>query len=600
MRDNVIFLVVDSLLYTSLGFKREYSPTPFIDKIIKESTYADNMYAQAPFTEAAIISLITSGNTMDNGGYLKKLKDQRPNIGEIFKEYGYETFHQCQPHIYPSSLIKGFSSVYYSVVFDINALWNYRLEYFSKIYINNDLSDEDMDNLVDLMEENFNGWIKFLEDVKNQEQSVELIIDNIKEYDAELSLCLVVKEYDKFKMDRHKYMVELLTKGKESAIFSIPVPEQTKIRDDQWKSEFITRYKEFFKKSFEINKKLNKKNNRISFKELINIFRTKSLDCNENKLKQVARYFYNYRKSIDDPDFMDRISFNYDKFKPSPSMYSHLRHLEKWEENRTESEKPFFAYIHVDDVHTPEMFYSYDIKEKSILEEEFQVLENFLKDIPSDYKGSLSYDYSLAYADLCIKRMFQWLKDRGMYKNTTVVITADHGFSFTYNPIRKNAVNNFYDENYRIPFIMFKNGKAPNKITKLCSSIDIIPTIADYISMEEIKGIRGISLLEDYDREFITMEYMGGGCPDIHRRDIKYCIRNYDYKVSYSVNIKQDFQQGQLLEVYDLNKDPMNVKNLKKQYDNIDQVKKLLVKLKERHEELQGEYRDRCKIKELV
>lgn len=289
---------------------------------------------------------------------------------------------------------------------------------------------------------------------------------------------------------------------------------------------------------------------------------------------------------------MDRISINYDTFKPSPSMYSHIEHLKKYILNKDilKDDNPYFAYIHVDDIHTPEMFFSYDSVDMDILSEEFEALENFLSNLPKNYKGALSYDYALVYVDLCIKRLVNWLKDNGKMNNTTIVITADHGFSFSYDPIRKNAVNNFYDENYRIPFIIFDKDSQCNKIEKFASSTDIIPTLLDYLNLPKEDNLRGKSLLSNYTRDFITMEYMGSGCPDLKRRDIKYCIRSIKYKIVYSVNINAKFNEGKLLELYDLDKDPFNYTNIRDKITKLNDAKQLLSILKARHEELQENY----------
>ncbi|UKI27633.1 MAG: hypothetical protein L6V91_03290 [Bacilli bacterium] len=40
----------------------------------KKSISGDKMYSEAPYTEAALMSLVGSVDTMDNGGYMDKLK----------------------------------------------------------------------------------------------------------------------------------------------------------------------------------------------------------------------------------------------------------------------------------------------------------------------------------------------------------------------------------------------------------------------------------------------------------------------------------------------------------------------------------------------
>lgn len=596
MSKNVIFFVIDSLLYTRLGNSHGYSASPFIDEKLKNAVFADNMYSEAPFTEAATIALLTSAHTLDNGGYLKKFKNQGKNIGELFEDRGYETFNNTyQPHVYPTSIRKGFSSVYYNVGFDINTLWAYRFDYFSNLYKENKLLDSDIEMLKELLEENFNGWILFLEELDENAEAIEFIAKNLEYYDAKSNLDFVKKEFDKFLQDKEGYLKNLLSEGKSHALFTVPDAEQRKITDVQWKENFIKKHQEFFNRSFKANKNFNLRNNRVSFKEIKNILTVKNISDSESNIRQLAKYMYNYKKSLIAPDFMDRIAINYDKFKSAPSLHTHLEHLKKWVSSRNEerSEQPYFALLHVDDVHSPAMFFSYDCTDTAVLDEEFEALEKFLASLPKNYKGSLIYDYSIIYMDLCIKRLVDWLKAEGRYDDTTIVITADHGFSFSYDPIRKNSVHNFYDENYRIPYIIFDKDSKYNKIEKFSSSVDIIPTLLDYLGLPEADNIRGRSLLDpSYIRDFIIIEYMGSGCPDLVRRDIRYCIRSRKFKIVYAVNVNNDFDSGKLLELYDLQKDPMNYTNIRDKFTNFPEAKDLLKHLKTRHEELQRQNRE--------
>ena len=49
------------------------------------------MYSEAPYTEAALMSLLGSVDTMDNGGYMERFKNTK-SVFEVFKEHKYSTF----------------------------------------------------------------------------------------------------------------------------------------------------------------------------------------------------------------------------------------------------------------------------------------------------------------------------------------------------------------------------------------------------------------------------------------------------------------------------------------------------------------------------
>ena len=42
-----------------------------------------------------------------------------------------------------------------------------------------------------------------------------------------------------------------------------------------------------------------------------------------------------------------------------------------------------------------------------------------------------------------------------MLDKTSVVITADHGFSYYFSPVREKYVISSYRENYNVPFIIY-------------------------------------------------------------------------------------------------------------------------------------------------
>ena len=68
--------------------------------------------------------------------------------------------------------------------------------------------------------------------------------------------------------------------------------------------------------------------------------------------------------------------------------------FEKWLLNR-KSKKNYFAFFHVDDCHSPEMFYTYDTNDFKKLDEEFDLIKNYVKNVSKNYRGNLSYDVTI-------------------------------------------------------------------------------------------------------------------------------------------------------------------------------------------------------------
>ena len=59
----------------------------------------------------------------------------------------------------------------------------------------------------------------------------------------------------------------------------------------------------------------------------------------------------------------------------------------------------------------------------------------------------------------------------------------------------------------------------------------------------------------------LQIEYCGGGCPDINRRELKIASFNEHYFVGTLATI-HDTLSNHVTEIYDLKKDPLQKKNL--------------------------------------
>lgn len=57
---NILFLVIDSVT-NDVIFNKDTNVAPFIRSLKDKSITGDNMYSEAPFTEAALISLLCQG-----------------------------------------------------------------------------------------------------------------------------------------------------------------------------------------------------------------------------------------------------------------------------------------------------------------------------------------------------------------------------------------------------------------------------------------------------------------------------------------------------------------------------------------------------------
>jgi arylsulfatase A-like enzyme len=113
------------------------------------------------------------------------------------------------------------------------------------------------------------------------------------------------------------------------------------------------------------------------------------------------------------------------------------------------------------------------------------------------------YDGGVRYADQALGRLFAELKRRGLWDNTVIVITSDHGEAllerdpcwFTHDPF-------LYEEALRVPLLVRLPGGAGVRIPDLARGIDVLPTLLEHADLPgaELQGrsllplIRGQSL----------------------------------------------------------------------------------------------------------
>ncbi len=117
-------------------------------------------------------------------------------------------------------------------------------------------------------------------------------------------------------------------------------------------------------------------------------------------------------------------------------------------------------------------------------------------------RHKLLYQAEVSYTDASIGNLLESLEQLDLLKNTLVVLTADHGESFGEN---KNwghgtALN---IQALHIPLVFYRPGRLPQGVVVdgLSQSVDIMPTILDYLEIEGPEEMQGSSLLPYFENE---------------------------------------------------------------------------------------------------
>lgn len=173
-----------------------------------------------------------------------------------------------------------------------------------------------------------------------------------------------------------------------------------------------------------------------------------------------------------------------------------------WLTTQATSGKPFFAYLHFMDPHSPykapEPYYSkYKGSYAGKMDGAHVQLEDAFKAgtvTAADWEHELAlYDAEIEYFDAEFGRLWSELKKVGADKNTVVVLVADHGEAFGEH---KNVFHgNLYQENIHVPVILRGPGIKAGRMKAWAQLVDVAPTLAELFALPKGKGWQGKSMV---------------------------------------------------------------------------------------------------------
>lgn len=557
---NVFCLIVDAMSYQYMH--DGYGTTPFLDELSKKGHICKNMFSQGPYTEAALTPFYTGRDNLDGGGNYFRGEETPKNMFEAFLEAGYDVLNYTQPLIYPTPMGRGINEERYGVAYHFTAVWDYRISYYKPFFENGTITETDYQNIYRLLDGNFAFWLQYLTDCKDGAIAAEFInrYANPKAYDFDKNIAAVRKEYDAFLKDKRAYVDELLTKGENHSVFSIPKYEMNDKADNaELYREIADEHKPFFKKLVKFNKKHNKDSEGRLGRTVKNGLKA-CLKGNRAELISVLKKHYYFRKLCNTKAEVKELFEKRSNYKPEPTIMEYFRCFREWEEKRS-AEKPYFCMMHVSDLHTPEIFFSIDSQDKSLIKSELDEAERYLDGLPKNFAGNITYNLSMHYVDRCVKQIYEWFEKTGKFENTLFVVSADHGSSFRYAPLRDSLVNNRHEENYHIPCLFYGAGITPAENGNYYTTKDIVKTMLVTAGADSA-DFQGTDILSGNKQRYSITEYLGGGCPDIFRKSLLLTIRNDEYCVGLCRKLTEPFAREQIVCVYDRKNDPFELRNI--------------------------------------
>ena len=173
-----------------------------------------------------------------------------------------------------------------------------------------------------------------------------------------------------------------------------------------------------------------------------------------------------------------------DMYISDPETYDHksVREIQKYLAGRNR-EKPFFISLGLISCHR-------DFPKNKVADA-YVAPPPQIYDCPENRKDMAGYLTSASIADDCVGQMISVLKEDGLYDDTIILYTTDHGIAFPW----MNC--NLYDTGIGVACILRQPGSKMNgKVSDaLISHIDVFPTIFELCGIKVPEWMQGKSLV---------------------------------------------------------------------------------------------------------
>src|SRR6266849_2825339 len=172
-----------------------------------------------------------------------------------------------------------------------------------------------------------------------------------------------------------------------------------------------------------------------------------------------------------------------------------------------------------------------------------------------EYKDRL-YDGEIAFADAQVGRLIRFLKGKGLYRNTLIVLSGDHGESLGEHGEKTHGFF-IYNVTMHVPLIIHLPGKpATQTVADPVSLVDLMPTVLAATGLDIPSQVQGRSLLSALRGEKIDRDRTLYGETFLPRLHFNWS------ELRGAENTKYHFIDAPRPELYDLVKDPDELRNL--------------------------------------
>ncbi len=207
--------------------------------------------------------------------------------------------------------------------------------------------------------------------------------------------------------------------------------------------------------------------------------------------------------------------------------------------------KPFFLFINYFDPHDPylppEAFRYRFLDESKLIDGAKATPEQLVA----------LYDAEIYYTDFHIAALLNRLRQYGIYDDTWIIVTADHGELFGEHGLRGHGAT-LYEEELHVPLIMKYPKRTPKlgRSDELIQVTDIMPIVLDQLGLSIPPGVQGSSGSPQRRYAFAEVYPL----PALSKRG--------SFRAFYDGPLKYIWNSRGHHEFYDLANDPDESKNL--------------------------------------
>jgi arylsulfatase A-like enzyme/uncharacterized membrane protein YbhN (UPF0104 family) len=176
-------------------------------------------------------------------------------------------------------------------------------------------------------------------------------------------------------------------------------------------------------------------------------------------------------------------------------------------------ERPFFLFLGYMDPHDP--YFAHPYGEPGYSKAGHQ--EPLPEEAPR-LRGL--YDGEVTYWDEHFGKLLDALRERGLYDESIIVVTSDHGEEFMDHGGYWHGVT-LYDEQVRVPLFVKRAYQAGggSVVSHWAQSVDLMPTLLGMNGLPAVKGVQGGLLDHGSDEVFAEEDHEGNVLRALRKRD---------------------------------------------------------------------------------